>query len=304
MNIKFTIFTPTYNRAQTLERLYHSLLQQENASLEWLIIDDGSIDNTQALVTQLQAEGKLTIHYHYQENAGKQMAWNQALRLAKGEWFIGLDSDDTLIADALVKLDPMTASIVADNQIIGIRCLALRESTRRPDAPPLSPHPVQCSYFQELSDARLIGERIDVFKTTLIRAIPYPEIPDCQFIPEMWLYVEIAKKYQFLYTPLTLRLFYDHHHDNRLSRSSVKQYAIGHYLSRTQVLRYVPWSVFLKNLLLLVKSVIRAGQCAAWSGMQLKRLFLDCPLPMAFLATFSWVWVKGLSIFFNRDKRF
>ena len=97
-NIKLTIFTPTYNRANTLGRLYESLKIQSNQDFEWLIVDDGSSDDTQALIDSFIEEQILSIRYIKQSNAGKQAAWNNAVLNAQGEFFCGVDSDDALAA--------------------------------------------------------------------------------------------------------------------------------------------------------------------------------------------------------------
>ena len=71
-----TIFTPTYNRAHLLERLYKNLCEQEYQNFEWLIIDDGSTDNTREIIENYKREGKLNIQYFYKENGGKHTAIN------------------------------------------------------------------------------------------------------------------------------------------------------------------------------------------------------------------------------------
>ncbi|HCA4946017.1 TPA: glycosyltransferase family 2 protein, partial [Acinetobacter baumannii] len=87
MSIELTIFTPSYNRAHTLHRVYESLQVQTLQNFEWIIIDDGSIDNTEDVVKDIINKSKFPIIYIKQENSGKQAAWNKAVSLAKGEYF-------------------------------------------------------------------------------------------------------------------------------------------------------------------------------------------------------------------------
>ena len=96
-----TIFTPTYNRAYKLSDLYESLLQQTCFDFEWLIIDDGSTDNTRDLIETFDANGKFPIRYFYKQNEGKQVAINYAAKEAQGEWVFIVDSDDMLTTDAV-----------------------------------------------------------------------------------------------------------------------------------------------------------------------------------------------------------
>ena len=73
-----TVYTATYNRAYVLENLYNSLLRQSNQSFEWLIIDDGSQDNTHKLVSKWIKDDKIKITYKFQQNKGKMEALNSS----------------------------------------------------------------------------------------------------------------------------------------------------------------------------------------------------------------------------------
>ena len=99
-----TIFTPAYNRAYTLHLGYEALLRQTSKDFEWLIIDDGSTDNTRELVESWIAENKIPIRYHYQENQGMHGAHNTAYRLINTELNTCIDSDDYMPDDAVEKI--------------------------------------------------------------------------------------------------------------------------------------------------------------------------------------------------------
>lgn len=101
LNPYVTVFTPVYNRARYLGLLYESLIEQHFHNFEWIIVDDGSTDGTREIVARFVDEGRVRIRYHYQENAGKHVAVNRGVQLAKGELFFIVDSDDTLTAHAL-----------------------------------------------------------------------------------------------------------------------------------------------------------------------------------------------------------
>ena len=100
-----TVFTPTYNRANNLERLFVSLSKQTNFDFEWLVIDDGSSDNTPQQIEQFSRQAIFPVRYYRQENGGKHRAYNLALELAAGEWFLCVDSDDWLPEDAIFNLN-------------------------------------------------------------------------------------------------------------------------------------------------------------------------------------------------------
>src|SRR5947209_20534442 len=101
----FTVFTPTYNRRHCLNRVYESLLAQTFRDFEWLIIDDGSNDDTASLVQQWQNEAAIRIRYELQPNQGKHVAFNRAVQLAAGECLVPLDSDDRCVPIALERLN-------------------------------------------------------------------------------------------------------------------------------------------------------------------------------------------------------
>jgi len=101
---KLTIFTPVYNRAHTIVRTYESLLRQTCKDFEWLIIDDGSSDNTKEIVKGWITDNKIPIRYIYQENQGMHGAHNTAYQNVKTELNTCVDSDDWMPDDAVEKI--------------------------------------------------------------------------------------------------------------------------------------------------------------------------------------------------------
>lgn len=103
--IKLTVFTPAYNRAHTLGRCYESMCKQSNKNFKWLIIDDGSKDNTKELVEEwLKRNNGFEIIYQYKENGGMHTAHNMAYRMIDTELNVCIDSDDMLAEDAVEKI--------------------------------------------------------------------------------------------------------------------------------------------------------------------------------------------------------
>ncbi len=111
-----SIVTPTYNRMQTLQRLYDSICQQnvqDNNVYEWIVVDDGSSDNTKLLIQNFIDEDKIKIKYCYQENAGKPSAINTGVLISSGNYIFIVDSDDLLTEDAIATL--LNADLIAAN---------------------------------------------------------------------------------------------------------------------------------------------------------------------------------------------
>lgn len=106
--MKISVLTPTYNRANLLDKLYASLLINNNncreCDIEWLIMDDGSTDNTQTIVSHYVKENLIEVKYFYEENQGKMAAINQLIKESTGDLIIECDSDDYFTKDAFKKI--------------------------------------------------------------------------------------------------------------------------------------------------------------------------------------------------------
>lgn len=104
-DIQITVFTPAYNRAHTLPRTYESLKKQGNKNFIWLIVDDGSTDNTKELVDKwISEEKEFTIQYIYKDNGGMHTAHNVAYQNITTELNVCIDSDDCLDENAIDKI--------------------------------------------------------------------------------------------------------------------------------------------------------------------------------------------------------
>src|SRR5690606_24599404 len=112
----FTVLTPTYNRAHTLERVYQSLCEQQFKDFEWLVIDDGSTDNTRNKIETWQVDSPFPIRYVWQSNQHKKTAFNTGVKQAWGRLIVALDSDDTLLPDSLHSMADVWRGIPDDLQ--------------------------------------------------------------------------------------------------------------------------------------------------------------------------------------------
>ncbi|MBP2623960.1 glycosyltransferase family A protein [Streptococcus oricebi] len=181
-----TIFTPTYNRAHTLERLYDSLCRQTSKEFEWLIVDDGSDDETAVLVQKWQQEGRLTIRYLYQANAGKSQAHNLGVENAGFELFSCVDSDDYLVDQAVQRILEVWRSLP---NAIGIVCLRGKTSTS-----PLTQWRMEQAYstLREAYQSNLIqGDTMLVYQTSIIANYQFPSFKNEKFVPETYLYDQL-----------------------------------------------------------------------------------------------------------------
>lgn len=187
--MKLTIFTPSYNRANTLPRLYESLKRQTSGEFCWLIVDDGSTDNTRDIVMEWTRENKIEISYHYQENQGKPMAHNQGAALAKTELFACVDSDDYL-ADSAVEEIINCWKNHAKKTDVGI--LAFKTTERGPVTKIRPGKKRRRSTLKNAYDHwGLEGDTMLVFRTEVVKRYQFPQFPGEKFVPESYLYDQI-----------------------------------------------------------------------------------------------------------------
>ena len=123
--IKITVYTPTYNRANLLQNLYKSLLQQTYRNFEWLIIDDGSTDNTRQVVNGFISQGIIDIRYFYKQNGGQHTALNMGIEKAEGTLLMDVDSDDYLTDNALERIVYWESTIVGRGGYAGVSGLRM-----------------------------------------------------------------------------------------------------------------------------------------------------------------------------------
>lgn len=194
--IPITIFTPTYNRADLLPRLFDSLCTQTCKEFEWLIIDDGSTDNTNEVVKGFEAD--FPIRYKKKPNGGKHTAVNLGVKEAKGELFFIVDSDDYLPADALQIVAEEYAKIKDDTSIGGVAGLD-RFADGRTVGNGLPCESVDCNAMDIRFKHHVTGDMKEVFRTEVLKEFPFPEIVSERFCPEQLVWFRIAQKYKLHY---------------------------------------------------------------------------------------------------------
>ena len=192
-----TIFTPTYNRAKTITRTYQSIKDQSCKDFEWIIVDDGSTDNTEVLVSSwLQQELDFPIRYIKQSNGGKYRAYNNGLRNAKGELFFCVDSDDWLPKDSVKQIKGHYDELISDKLLAGL--IALKENSDKILIGKAFYGDIKRSSLYNLELLGQRGERSIVFKLDVAQQFPFPEETGEKFVPESVVYDRFEGRYQFL----------------------------------------------------------------------------------------------------------
>lgn len=191
-----TIFTPIYNRAEYLERLYNSLVTQTCKNFEWIAVDDGSTDNSLEVLHNLRRGGggfPLTIIH--KENGGKHTAINTAVPEAKGEYFMILDSDDYLLPDAVENVHNWINAIKKEpdyKYFVGVSGL-------RTDGKKIIGGSGTGAEYIDAKDSErkkynLMRDKAEVYKTAILKMFPFPEFDGEKYLNEglVWSLISAA----------------------------------------------------------------------------------------------------------------
>lgn len=196
-----TILTPTYNRASLLPRLFDSLLRQTNKDFEWIVVDDGSTDDTREVVANLKEKcgGAFPMGYVYKANGGKHMAINIGAERARGELLFIADSDDLLTDDALETVANSWHDISDDKSFAGIAGLDITMDTREVIGSGLPQEHIDCNAIDIRYRHHVTGDMKEVFRTEVLREFPFPEFAGERFCPEQLVWFRMARRYRLRY---------------------------------------------------------------------------------------------------------
>jgi glycosyltransferase involved in cell wall biosynthesis len=219
--VTFTVFTPTYNRAHTLTRVYSSLQTQTFRDFEWLVVDDGSTDGTAELIAAWRAEADFPVRYFAQTNSGKHVAFNRGVREARGTLFLPFDSDDACIPQALSRLDFHWNSIPPAQRagFSAVSALCADQNGRlvgtRFPFDPTDSDPLEIRYRY-----RVRGDKWGFHRTEVLKEHPFPEPAGQTFVTESVLWGEIAQRYQTRYVNEVLYTYYLEDTPDSLTRTA------------------------------------------------------------------------------------
>lgn len=195
-----TVFTPAYNRADLLHVAYDSLCRQTVihggvSPFEWLIVDDGSTDNTEDVVKVFCQEGKIPVRYFRKPNGGKHTAINYGAQRAFGELFMILDSDDSLPSDAIDIVLSQYENVRDRKDLAGVCGLMAHHDGQRIG----SGFPSDGMYLNSIEMRyryNVTGDLMEVWRTDVLKEFPFPEYDGERFCPEALVWNRIAGKYR------------------------------------------------------------------------------------------------------------
>ena len=196
-----SILTPTYNRGKLLLPLYDSLKNLTFEDFEWLIVDDGSEDDTEQYALSWIAHNiqnaEFPIRYIKKSNGGKHTAINRGVREANGELILILDSDDTLPADSLATIAHYYEQCKGYKDCAGVcGLMAHHDGQLIGTGFPKDPMYESALQFRYAKKGNVTGDLLEVYKTSVMREFPFPEIENEKFCPESLVWNRIANKYK------------------------------------------------------------------------------------------------------------
>lgn len=188
-----SVLTPTYNRAYTLTRLYDSLLKQVTKEFEWVVIDDGSEDETDKLITGFQEQNLVNIIYVKQKNMGKPQALNSGVKHCSGNYILIVDSDDALTEDAIYSLNESIKIADQDNKEISGVCFRRAYFNNEIIGNHFNDTKNSTCYLHSTDAGHYFnGDLAYCFKKTMMLAHPFPYFLGEKFVPELFIWNKIS----------------------------------------------------------------------------------------------------------------
>lgn len=193
-----TIFTSTYNRSHLLGRLYKSLCNQTHKNFEWLVIDDGSTDDTKELIEEFIKEGNVKIRYIYKENGGLHTGYNTAYANINTELCVCIDSDDYMPENAVEMIVDKWLK-EGSEKYCGLVGLDFYADTNQPIAGYFPDNLKECYYLDLYQKKIHKGDAKYVMRTELMKKVaPQIGFAGEKFFNPTYMFLQVCDKYPLL----------------------------------------------------------------------------------------------------------
>lgn len=277
-NVAVTVITPAYNRAEHLKHLYKSLKTQTVSDFQWLIVDDGSTDQTGQTVQAFREEEAIFIRYLKREvSGGKHRALNMGIPTIETELTFIVDSDDYLPNDAIETILSYHEKYKGVEGLCGysfLRCY--------PDGS------VNTAYFkkdEEISNYRDVringgigGDKAEVFYTRILQQFPFPEYEGEKFLPEDLVWMQMSGPYQMVH--INRCIYIGEYLEHGLTRTgrAMKIYSPRGMMQRSAVYLNDDGVCFKVKLKMMLLYIIYGR----FAGIPMGRLYKDVPCKALF----------------------
>lgn len=271
-----SVFTPTYNRAYTLKRVFDSLMAQtfSHDNFEWILINDGSTDNTEDLIQSFLKDADFKIEYIVQKNMGKNYCHNKAITLAQGELFLILDSDDAIVPECMNTFWKhwQDLDLNVKKEVYGINCLCKDGYTDNLIGNS-GKEGLEKDAYRWKHQHKIYFETWGALNTQLFKQHLFPQIDDIKFIPEAYLWDRVGNKRFILLTNHILRVVF--HQNDGFTKNIIKSYqnhSKGRYIYHKMVINELFFKLLKYNLFRLVKDIIQLGRMGFHSGYSASKM--------------------------------
>ncbi|WP_353140604.1 glycosyltransferase family 2 protein [Pseudopedobacter sp.] len=267
--VDITVCTPTYNRGNLLKRLYDSLNSQTRLPKEWIIVDDGSEDDTRKTVEELAIKSPFPIIYYYQINSGKHIAINTAVKYANGTLFFIVDSDDYLEKNGIEVFCKEWEAIRKLTDNARERIIGVAANRKYPDGKVIGGTPEYKFLDTDLLTFRYIlnvkGDKAEAYRTEVVRNNLFPVIEGERFCPEALVFYRLAHEgYQLRF--INESVYVCEYLEGGLTQSGLKTIRkgpIATLLHMASIVNYteVPWKIRIKHAVLFWRFSFWADNC-------------------------------------------
>jgi len=248
-----TILTPAYNRAHTLQRLHESLERQSFKEFEWLIVDDGSTDDTEKCVKELKKNSALAIKYIYKENGGKHTAVNIGIEKIKTPLSFIVDSDDFLTEDAVSTIYK-TWNLLKDRKDIGSFWFLQSNTKGNLIGDEFPEDLLISSYTNVMINSGIKGDKKSVYFTHIRKEFPFPVYNKEKFIGEGIVHKRIGNKYKCIF--INKIIYRGEYLEDGLSKAGramrVRNPLGGMAISKEFITKDVSFKIRIKKIILYV----------------------------------------------------
>lgn len=288
MNV--TVLTPTYNRAYVIEKLYKSLLTQTAKNFEWLVVDDGSADNTKELINGYINEKKIKIRYIFQENGGKHRALNKGISCINNEVTFIVDSDDYLLDNAIENITKYYEKYKTNNKICGfsfLRCFP----DMRINGMKFKEDEYISDYISCRLNEKVVGDKAEAYITKYLKKTPFLEVENEKFLFEDYVWMKLAMKYDTVHinVPIYVGDYLSDGLTKNITKTKVK--SPKGMMERAKVMCNPKC-----NIINRIKGMILYSTYGKIANINNKKLFMDIDNKFLYIITkpFAWIMLKKI----------
>ncbi len=271
-----SVITATWNRAHLLRRCYDSLCEQDPLPFEWIVVDDGSTDNTSDVLSSLEKSAPFSVRCFTQPNAGKHRAVNLAAAAVAGELALILDSDDMLTPQALAVVGREWKAIPADARARYAGLVG--HSVDSHGAMIGKPFPAESEHVPSLRlfhSARVQGDKLFVHRAEILRQHPFPAFSGESFVSEgiVWDRIRTTYRYRLLNEALQIVEYQRDGLSARSLETRVRNPAGARAYYQQLASLDIPWSHRLRSL-------VNYQRFASHGGVSRAQTFAESPSPV------------------------